>query len=54
MELLGEHNWWIPRWLDRILPNIQIEGTPDPSPADDDDGTASGPHDEIKRALAQL
>ncbi len=25
MELLGDRNWWIPRWLDRILPNIEIE-----------------------------
>jgi putative drug exporter of the RND superfamily len=26
MELLGDANWWMPRWLDRILPNIHIEG----------------------------
>jgi putative drug exporter of the RND superfamily len=26
MELLGEANWWLPRWLQRILPNIKIEG----------------------------
>jgi RND superfamily putative drug exporter len=26
MELLGDWNWWIPKWLDRILPNINIEG----------------------------
>jgi RND superfamily putative drug exporter len=29
MELLGDKNWWLPRWLDRILPNINVEGTPD-------------------------
>jgi RND superfamily putative drug exporter len=29
MELLGDRNWWLPRWLDRILPNINVEGTPD-------------------------
>jgi RND superfamily putative drug exporter len=29
MELLGDKNWWIPRWLDRILPRIHIEGHPD-------------------------
>jgi RND superfamily putative drug exporter len=29
MELLGDKNWWLPRWLDRILPNIDVEGTPD-------------------------
>ncbi len=26
MELLGDKNWWLPRWLDRLLPNIQVEG----------------------------
>ncbi len=26
MELLGDRNWWIPKWLDRILPNIESEG----------------------------
>jgi RND superfamily putative drug exporter len=31
MELLGDRNWWIPRWLDRILPRIQVEGPSDPS-----------------------
>jgi RND superfamily putative drug exporter len=24
MRLLGPLNWWIPRWLDRILPRIDI------------------------------
>jgi putative drug exporter of the RND superfamily len=26
MELLGDRNWWIPKWLDRILPHINVEG----------------------------
>jgi RND superfamily putative drug exporter len=26
MELLGARNWWIPKWLDRILPHIDVEG----------------------------
>jgi RND superfamily putative drug exporter len=26
MELLGDANWWLPRWLDRILPRFEIEG----------------------------
>jgi RND superfamily putative drug exporter len=25
MKLLGEKNWWIPRWLDRMLPNLVVE-----------------------------
>ncbi|SDO21341.1 putative drug exporter of the RND superfamily [Streptomyces sp. cf386] len=27
MTLLGRHAWWTPRWLDRILPHIDTEGT---------------------------
>jgi RND superfamily putative drug exporter len=26
MELLGNRNWWIPKWLDRVLPSIDVEG----------------------------
>lgn len=26
MRLLGDANWWIPKWLDRIIPNLDIEG----------------------------
>ena len=33
MELLGTKNWWFPRWLDRIVPNLNIEGT-EPPPLD--------------------
>ena len=26
MELLGDANWWLPDWLDRRLPRIELEG----------------------------
>jgi len=26
MELLGARNWWLPKWLDRVLPQIDVEG----------------------------
>jgi RND superfamily putative drug exporter len=26
MALLGKAAWWLPRWLDRALPKISIEG----------------------------
>lgn len=26
MFLLGERAWWLPRWLDKILPKIDVEG----------------------------
>ncbi|MDE0805566.1 MAG: hypothetical protein OSA99_19875, partial [Acidimicrobiales bacterium] len=29
MELLGARNWWIPKWLDKIIPKLYVEGAPD-------------------------
>ncbi len=26
MHLLGDRAWWIPRWLDRLLPDLDVEG----------------------------
>ncbi len=26
MKLMGDANWWMPKWLDRILPTIDIDG----------------------------
>jgi RND superfamily putative drug exporter len=38
MELLGDRNWWLPSWLDKILPNVDVEGHADePAIPDDDD-----------------
>jgi RND superfamily putative drug exporter len=31
MELLGDRNWWMPSWLDRLLPRIHVEGGGDAS-----------------------
>jgi RND superfamily putative drug exporter len=35
MELLGEANWWLPKWLDRILPRFSVEGEAVPEPEED-------------------
>ena len=32
MELLGDANWWLPGWLDRILPHLDVEGPALPPP----------------------
>ena len=32
MELMGDWNWWVPSWLDRILPELDIEGGGEPAP----------------------
>ncbi len=26
MRLFGRANWWMPKWLDKILPNVAVEG----------------------------
>ena len=28
MQLLGKRNWWIPNWLERILPRLDVERAP--------------------------
>jgi len=25
MQLLGKWNWWIPDWLERVLPRLDVE-----------------------------
>jgi putative drug exporter of the RND superfamily len=30
MKLMGSWNWWLPGWLDRLLPNLSFEGEPEP------------------------
>ncbi|MGA9278454.1 MMPL family transporter [Ilumatobacter sp.] len=37
MELLGEKNWWLPKWLDRILPSLNVEGPGDDHASDVDE-----------------
>jgi RND superfamily putative drug exporter len=32
MELLGPANWWMPRWLDRTMPTLGVEGVLPPVP----------------------
>ncbi len=31
MQLLGHRNWWIPSWLERILPRLEVETGPMPA-----------------------
>jgi putative drug exporter of the RND superfamily len=44
MELLGDKNWWLPGWLDRLIPQVQVEGhVEDAAPLDDEDETEREP-----------
>jgi len=33
MELLGDRNWWLPKWLDRLLPHLELEHAETSAPA---------------------
>jgi RND superfamily putative drug exporter len=47
MRLMGEANWWMPRWLDRLLPDLDIEGTgglPAPELREDAEGHRGHAH----------
>jgi RND superfamily putative drug exporter len=37
MELLGARNWWLPTWLERIIPHIAVEGHAHAAAAADSD-----------------
>jgi RND superfamily putative drug exporter len=26
MAVLGDRAWWMPKWLDRVMPNVSLEG----------------------------
>jgi putative drug exporter of the RND superfamily len=26
LRLLGNKAWWLPRWLDKLLPDVDVEG----------------------------
>jgi len=32
MKLLADRNWYIPRWLDRVLPHVSVEAAEDRAP----------------------
>jgi RND superfamily putative drug exporter len=42
MSMLGKANWWLPGWLDRILPRVRIEPGED-EVADDESGNPREP-----------
>ncbi len=54
MYLMGDKAWWLPRWLDRILPDVDVEGEklgrPGQSPARETyprDGAGGGDEREL-------
>ncbi|MGW3438319.1 MMPL family transporter [Streptomyces bacillaris] len=58
LALLGRKAWWLPRWLDRALPNVDVEGEklqkqlteePAASGSDSDGGDGHGGERELVR-----
>ena len=52
MKLMGDSNWWIPSWLDRLIPEIDIEGDSALPPAEyestgGDEGEAPTPKEPV-------
>ena len=35
MELMGKWNWWLPAWLDRVLPDMDFEASEPPTQAEE-------------------
>ncbi|WP_149826246.1 MMPL family transporter [Streptomyces tailanensis] len=56
LALLGDKAWWLPKWLDRALPNVDVEGeglrTQDDAPenADESDEAGEDKDEELVRA----
>jgi RND superfamily putative drug exporter len=47
MSLLGDANWWLPRWLDRALPVLDVEGAAQQLPSATDDLPAPSRTEEL-------
>lgn len=62
MHLVGDAAWWLPRWLEKILPNVDVEGAalerghahPEPDEADDDVAGDEAPEQEAEPEPARV
>ncbi|MFJ1801848.1 MMPL family transporter [Streptomyces sp. NPDC088180] len=56
LALLGKRAWWLPRWLDRALPDVDVEGEKLQKRLTDDSASEQGPGDggEGDRELARV
>ncbi|MEU6660665.1 MMPL family transporter [Streptomyces sp. NPDC046821] len=52
LALLGKRAWWLPKWLDRILPNVDVEG--EGLKASDDDAPGGGGAADGDRELVRV
>jgi RND superfamily putative drug exporter len=48
MELIGDGNWWMPRWLDRVVPKLHVEYRPGDTPPEVSEPAAWSSPSEIE------
>jgi RND superfamily putative drug exporter len=44
MQLFGKANWWVPDWLDRVLPQLSVEAPNQPHPQSADEALRQPAH----------
>ncbi|THA33801.1 MMPL family transporter [Streptomyces sp. A1277] len=54
LALLGKRAWWLPRWLDRALPNVDVEGEGLRKELDEPSTGDSGPDGGGERELVRV
>ncbi|MFJ8693587.1 MMPL family transporter [Streptomyces roseolilacinus] len=54
LALLGHRAWWLPRWLDRVLPNVDVEGEGLREELADDTGRPGDPDAGQERELVRV
>jgi RND superfamily putative drug exporter len=50
MRLLGRANWWMPAWLDRFLPHLDIDNNASGGDADAEASPSVGQEKELVEA----
>ncbi|MFM9331959.1 MMPL family transporter [Paenibacillus mesotrionivorans] len=48
MAIFGDKAWWLPKWLDRLLPNLDVEGDKLIAELERQNGTSSSPAQKQK------
>lgn len=54
LALLGRKAWWLPRWLDRALPNVDVEGEKLQKQLTDEPASSEGGGDGGERELVRV
>ena len=54
MALLGRWNWWLPGWLDRILPGVSVEGGAEAEPGGRTPSPTVGRADPAERTPSRV